>query len=148
MPTISFKAAVLAGFACCLSAVSLAAVSRAADSKPAEESAPPAQQPSSEQASSQPKKGKQPAKAKPAPIADAREMLELFGVEPSYFAALVDGHYSCESDEAIFDVLDAGRDLLVQAMSRPAGAAFEGVRELLLEGFKNRGHPKGTRQGT
>jgi hypothetical protein len=53
------------------------------------------------------------------------------------FAALVDGHYSCESDEAIFDVLDAARNLIVEAMSRPTGAAFEGVRELLLEGFKS-----------
>jgi hypothetical protein len=53
------------------------------------------------------------------------------------FAALVDGHYSCESDEAIFAVLDAGKELLIEAMSRPIGVAFEAVRELLLEGFQS-----------
>jgi hypothetical protein len=51
------------------------------------------------------------------------------------FAALVDGHYTCESDETIFEVLDGIRDRLIDAMALPAGAAFEGVRSLLLDGF-------------
>ena len=140
MPTILFKAAVLAAFTCCWTAVPVAAVSRADDSKQAEESAPPQRQPSSEQTPSQPKKGKQPAKAKPAPIADAREMLELFGVEPSYFAALVDGQpIGPDEEESLWRVLFAVRRFspgdvfrwtkpqaaLEQALEAPADARGE-----------------------
>lgn len=53
------------------------------------------------------------------------------------FAALVDGHYSCESDEAIFAVLDERREAIIQAMDLPIGAAFEGVRSLLIDGFSS-----------
>lgn len=51
------------------------------------------------------------------------------------FAALVDGHYTCESDEVIFAAIDAQRDRIVQAMDLPPGAAFEVVRSLLLDAF-------------
>jgi hypothetical protein len=53
------------------------------------------------------------------------------------FAVLVDGHYSCESDEAIFGILDERKQRIIDAMAGPTGAAFETVRSLLLEGFKS-----------
>lgn len=53
------------------------------------------------------------------------------------FAALVDGHYSCESDEAIFAVLDARKHAIIEAMTQPTGPAFETVRRLLLDGFND-----------
>ena len=50
------------------------------------------------------------ADEKPAPIADAREMLELFGVDPSYFKALVDGRpVGPDEEESLWRVLFAVR---------------------------------------
>lgn len=53
------------------------------------------------------------------------------------FAALIDGHYSCESDALIFATLDKRRHRIVSAMEQPTGAAFESLRALLLEGFSS-----------
>ena len=52
-----------------------------------------------------------------------------------HFAALVDGHYTCESDAVIFDVLEARKQEIIEAMSLPPGAAFEALRSLLVAGF-------------
>jgi hypothetical protein len=54
-----------------------------------------------------------------------------------HFAALLDAHYSCESDEAVFAILDDRRDRIIEALSMPTGAAFETLRTLLLEGFSS-----------
>lgn len=53
------------------------------------------------------------------------------------FAALVDGHYTCDSDELIFTTLDGLRERIAAAMELPAGIAFESVRSLLIEAFSS-----------
>ena len=79
MPTFSFQAAVLAVAVCCGST----AASRIAAAE--DKSAP---QPS---AAKQPVENDKRAPPKPPPIADAKEMLELFGVDESKLRAFRDG---------------------------------------------------------
>ncbi|HUY87155.1 MAG TPA: hypothetical protein VMV10_00315 [Pirellulales bacterium] len=106
MPTFSFKAAVLAGFACCWAAVSLTAV-RAADDKATPPSTPTR------------RPAEKPPKAKPAPIADAREMLELYGVDNSYLDGLVDGQaIGPDEQESLWRVLFAVRRFSVANIYR------------------------------
>lgn len=54
------------------------------------------------------------------------------------FAALLDGHYSLESDALILRTLAEREARLIEAMSLPAGTAVEAVRSLLVEAFSSR----------
>ncbi|HXT57460.1 MAG TPA: hypothetical protein VN699_02445 [Pirellulales bacterium] len=98
MPTFSFQAAVLAVAACC----GLTAASRITA---AEDS--PAPQPST---AKQPVEKGERAPPKPPPIADAKEMLELFGVDESKLRAFRDGRpIGPDEEEALWRMLFAVR---------------------------------------
>ena len=97
MPTFSFKAALLAGFAYCGAAAWLTAASAAEDQ--------PAPQSTGER-----RPADKPRKVKPAPIADAREMLELFGVDGSRLNSLVDDQpIGPDEQESLWRILYAIR---------------------------------------
>ena len=53
------------------------------------------------------------------------------------FAALLDAHYSTESDDLIFATLEERQSAIIASLSRPVGAAFDDVRSILVEAFSS-----------
>ena len=98
MPAFSFQAAVFAVAACC----GLTAASRIAAAEDR-----PVPQPST---AKQPVEKGERAHPKPRPIADAKEMLELFGVDESNLRAFRDGRpIGPDEEESLWRMLFAVR---------------------------------------
>ncbi len=53
------------------------------------------------------------------------------------FAALLDAHYSTESDDLIFATLEQRQTAIIEALSKPVGSAFDELRSVLIEAFSS-----------
>ncbi len=53
------------------------------------------------------------------------------------FAALLDAHYSTDSDDLIFATLEECRPAIIAALSKPVGAAFNDLRAVLVDAFSS-----------